>query len=311
MRLLLFFALTSLAAADPLAREVVPAAAVAEAQPDEGGRKVWHTRFFRIDSDLELQPNELSRISQVADTTALVVKSHPLPLFSPPEGKRPRIAIYSTDQSYREAGGAAGSSGYYFARQSLVLIHGGYLKRPPEAAVGRSRLAPANDEDLVVHEIVHLCMHRLNRGLPQWLAEGIAEYFACAHTGAGRFSFANMDAAIRQHLRVRLSPDDPGIPLVRVAGLVGLDGHGWHEFVTDLPVDERYQAYATALLLAHYQIHGGDKRVESLRNVLTAAPRSRRPTELLTPESADVTQEALVRYWKPKGLTLEFPAKSR
>jgi hypothetical protein len=306
---LLFLALISLAAADPLPREVVPAAAVAESQPDEDGRKVWHTRFFRIDSDLVLQPNELSRISQVADTTALVVKSHPLPLFSPPEGKRPRIAIYSSDQTYTQAGAAAGSSGYYLARQGLVLIHGGYLRRPPEAA-GRSKLAPSNDEDLVVHEIVHLCMHRLNHGLPQWLAEGIAEYFAAAHTGAGRFSFANMDAAIRDHLRVRLSPNDPGIPLVPVADVVGLDGRGWHEYVTGLPVDERYRAYATALLLAHYQLHGGEKRIEALRTVLTAAPRNRRPVEVLTPESADATQESLVRYWKPKGLTLEFPAKS-
>jgi hypothetical protein len=308
MRLLLF-ALVSLASADPLPREVIPAAAVAEAQADDGDRKVWNTRFFRLDSDLDLQPNELARISQVADTTALVVKSHPLPLFSPPEGTRPRIAIYSTDQAYQQAGAAAGSSGYYVAHRGLVLIHGAYLKRPPEA-VGRSRLAPANDEDLVVHEIVHLCMHRLNHGLPQWLAEGIAEYFACAHTGAGRFSFATVDTAIRQHLRVRLSPDDPGIPLVRVRDLVGLNGRGWHEYVTDLPVEERYRAYATALLLAHYQIHGGDKRVEALRTTLTAAPRSRRPIELLTPESADATQEALVRYWKPKGLTLEFPAKT-
>ncbi|MCW1924345.1 hypothetical protein OKA05_17395 [Luteolibacter arcticus] len=308
MRLLTFFALASLAAADPLPRETVPGPAVVEAQPDDGGRKVWHTRFFRIDSDLDLKPNELARLSQVADTTALVVKAHPLPLFGPPEGKRPRIAIYSTDQSYREAGAAAGSAGYYVARQGLVLIHGGYLSRPPDA--GRSKLAPRNDEDLVVHEIVHLCMHRLNHGLPQWLAEGIAEYFACAHTGAGRFSFADMDGAIRQHLRVRLSPDDPSIPLVRVADLVGLDGRRWHGFVTDLPVEERYHAYATALLLAHYQIHGGDKRVEALRNILTAAPRNRRPVDVLSPETAVATQEALVRYWRPKGLTLEIPAKS-
>jgi hypothetical protein len=281
---------------------------VVEAQPDEGARKVWHTRYFRIDSDIELKPNELSRLSQVADTTALVVKAYPLPLFAPPEGKRPRIAIYSTDQSYREAGAAAGSAGHYVAREGLVLIHGGYLTRPPDA--GRSKLAPQTDEDLVVHEIVHLCMHRLNHGLPQWLAEGIAEYFACAHTGAGRFSFAEMDSAIRQHLRVRLSPDDPGIPMVRVEELVGLDGRGWHKYVTNLPVDERYHAYATSLLLAHYQLHGGDKRLEALRHTLTAAPRNRRPTELLTPESAVSTQDALVRYWRPKGLTLEFPRKT-
>jgi hypothetical protein len=309
MRLLFFaLALASLAAADPLPREIVPGPAVVEVQPGEGERKVWHTRFFRIDSDLVLQPNELARLSQVADTTALVVKSHPLPLFSPPEGKRPRIAIYSTDQAYHQAGAVPGSSGNYLARQGLVLVHGGYLAQPPDA--GRSKLGPRNDEDLVVHEIVHLCMHRLNHGLPQWLAEGTAEYFAAAHTGAGRFSFADMEGAIRQHLRVRLSPDDPGIPLVRVADLVGLDSRSWNDFVTDLPVDERYRAYATALLLAHYQFHGGEKRIEVLRTALAAAPRNRRPMEILAPENANSTQEALVRYWRPKGLTLEFPAQS-
>ncbi|RYD61246.1 MAG: hypothetical protein EOP83_17495 [Verrucomicrobiaceae bacterium] len=109
MRLPLFFALASFAAADPLPREVVPAPAVAEAQPDDGDRKIWQTRYFRIDSDLDLKPNDLARLSQVADTTALVVKGHPLPLFGPPEGKRPRIAIYSTDQAYQKAGGYPGS----------------------------------------------------------------------------------------------------------------------------------------------------------------------------------------------------------
>jgi hypothetical protein len=305
---LLALALLSIAAAEPLPREVVPAAAVVEAQPDDGSRKVWHTRFFRIDSDLALRPNELDRLSQVADTTALVVKGHPLPLFAPPEGKRPRIAIFSTDQSYREAGAAPGSSGYYLAREGLVLVHGGYLQRPPDAA--RSKLAPRHDEDLVVHEIVHLCMHRVNRGLPQWLAEGLAEYFACAHAGAGRFSFADMDTAIRQHLRVRLSPDDPGIPLVPVADLAGLDGRGWHGYIAGLPVDERYRAYATSLLLAHYQIHGGEKRFEALRNLLATASRARWPTELIAAEHAAETQQALVRYWRPKGLTLEFATKS-
>ena len=82
---LLALALVSLAAAEPLPREFVPAAAVLEARTDEDGRKVWHTRFFRIDSDLALRPNELARLSQVADTTALVVRDHPLPLFADPQ----------------------------------------------------------------------------------------------------------------------------------------------------------------------------------------------------------------------------------
>lgn len=303
---LLFLACASLAAADPLPPQVVPARAQVEARPDEDGRKVWHTRSFRIDSDLDLRSSDLSRLAQVADTTALAVKAHPLPLFAPPQGVRPRIAIYSEDQAYQEAGGMPGSSGYYTARNGLVLIHGGHFSRPPGATA--SRLGPAYDEDLVVHEIVHLCMHRVNRALPSWLAEGIAEYFACAHAGAGRFSFAGIDSEVSKHLRIRLSHDKPVIPLVPVAEVTD-PGTRWDAYVTSLPVDERYRAYATSLLLAHRILHGGQEQVAALREALTAAPRARRLPRLI--EDPTATQEALVRYWKTKGLTLEFPPATR
>jgi hypothetical protein len=153
-------------------------------------------------------------------------------------------------------------------------------------------------------------MHRTNAKLPQWLIEGLAEYFASAHAGAGRFSFGNMDQVIREHLRTRLSPDDPGIPLAPVADLIGLDGRGWLHYLNRLPADERYQAYAASLLLAHQQLHGGKERTEALRLALSAPPSNRRPAVLIAPETAAATQSALIRYWKPKGLTLEFaPAR--
>ena len=303
MRLLLLL-LLPLAAAAQLPREIVPAKAVLVAQPDEDGRKVWHTRFFRIDSDVDLRPNDLLRLAQVADTTAAAVKAHPLPLFAPPEGQRARIAIHANASAYKAEGGVHGTAGMYVARQALVLIQGEYLVRSPDAA--RSRLAPKNDEDLVVHELVHLCMHRTNAGLPQWLIEGLAEYFASAHTGAGRFSFGNMDQVVREHLRIRLSPDDPGIPLVPVADLIPLDGRGWLRYLGSLPVEERYRAYATSLLLAHQQLHGGKERLDALGQSLAGPRSNRRPIVPITPEKAATTQESLIRYWKPKGLTLEF-----
>jgi hypothetical protein len=300
--------LISLASADPMPREIVPDKAVLVAQPDEDGRKVWHTRHFRIDSDVELRPNELLRLAQVADTTAAAVKAHPLPLFAPPEGQRPRIAIHASAAAYKEEGGVHGTAGMYVARKALVLIQGEHLVRSPDAA--RSRLAPTQNEDLVVHELVHLCMHRTNARLPQWMIEGLAEYFASAHGGAGRFSFGDMDQVVRTHLRTRLSPDDPGIPLVPVAALVSLDSRGWLRYLDSLPVDERYRAYAAALLLAHQQLHGGKARLDALRNALAAPQNPRHPDILIVPATASATEASLRRYWRPKGLTLEFPPTS-
>lgn len=305
MRLfLLLLLLPPLAAAVPLPREFMPQPATLEQQTDEQGRRVWHTRFFRIDSDMELPRNQLLRLAQVADTTASVLKNHPLPLFAPPEGRRSRIAIYADAADYVKAGGLHGSAGFYLSRQALVLVRGDFLANPRDPA---KSLLPLNyDEDIVVHELVHLCMHRQNAGLPQWLVEGLAEYFACAHEGGGRFSFADPDKAVREHLRSRLSPENPVVPVIRVAEIAPADGRGWFRLMESLPENERYQAYGTALLLAHYHLHGGPQRLDALQTLLETAPRARRETVLLAEEAAPETQNGLSRFWKPKGMSLDF-----
>jgi hypothetical protein len=299
VRLLLCLLLAATAAADPLPRQMEPQPAVVEARPDEDGRKVWHTRFFRIDSDLEIRPNDLAKLAQVVDTTALVLKSHPLPLFAPPEGRRSGISIYADAADYVRAGGFHGTAGFYVSHRAKVLLRGDFFTKGPEQKL----LPPHYDEDILVHELVHLYMHRVNGRLPHWLIEGLAEYFASAHQGGGRFTFADMDKAVRDHLRSRLSPDDPGIPLVAVADIVGLHGRGWLRYVEGMVQEDRYQPYATALLLAHYHLHGGPSRLDALRKALGEDGLD---GELIPGEEVAKVQESLSRFWRSKGLTLEF-----
>ena len=299
MRFLICLLLSVVAVADPLPRQIEPQPAVVEPRPDEDGRKVWHSRFFRIDSDLEIRPNDLAKLAQVADTTALVLKSHPLPLFAPPESRRSGISIYVDAGDYVRAGGFHGSAGFYVSHQAKVLLRGDFFTKGPEQKL----LPPHYDEDILVHELVHLCMHRVNGRLPHWLIEGLAEYFACAHQGGGRFTFADMDKSVRNHLRSRLSPDDPGIPLVAVADIVGLHGRGWLRYVEGMAPEERYQSYATALLLAHYHLHGGQSRLDALHKVLEDVEGS---TPLIPAEESARIQSSTSRFWKSKGLTLEF-----
>ncbi len=282
------------------AKNYQPQPAVLEAKPDEDGRKVWFTRYFRLDSDMVLSPAEMARLSQVADSTAMVVKSHPLGLFSPPEGQRCQISIYKENQDYAAAGGVQGTAGYYFARRGVVLLQGDYFKEGADRG-----MPPHYHEDIMAHEVVHLCMHGVNHKLPQWLVEGIAEYFACAHSGGGRYEFNDIDKSLRDHLRSRLSPNDPGIPLVPVGDLATLDSHQWMDYVKDLPVNDRYQAYATALLMAHYYLNGGAERQATVKAALASKERR---AEFPMEDPAKI-QEALTRYWKAKGLTLEFAAK--
>ena len=278
-------------------REISPLAVTLTAQPDEDGRKVWHTDNFRIDLDIDLSADELKRIAQVVETTAWLVKHHPLPLYSPPSGRN-RIAIYARDDAYVAAGAVGGTAGYYNAWMKCVLIRGSALIPSGD---GRGRLLPRHDEGLVVHELVHLSMHGNIRRMPIWFIEGIAEFFASAHLGAGRFSFVNRDASIRDYLRGRLSPTNPMVPVSPIQEIVALNLITWQDYQRILPAEDRCRPYASALLLTHYYLHGGTERYEWLRNAL-ARPRG---TDLAAIETTG-TEETLVRYWKPKGVTPVF-----
>jgi len=276
-----------------------PGPVTLERQEPSDGRLVWHTGRFRIESQMRVPDRDLQRLAAVADTTARAIEAHALPFFAPPENARPRLLIFASDRAYTEAGATPGTAGMYSPRREAVFLNGAHLY----ASAPGSRLRASADEDLVVHEIAHLCMHRTQPGMPQWLSEGVCEYFACAHVGAGVFRFGNMDREIREHLRRRFNPRDPRVDLVPVAEIAQLDARGWVRYVTDLLPQERYQAYATALLLAHYHLHGGDERREQLRKLLLRRPRPREKPPALV-EDAAATEASLVRYWKGRGLTL-------
>ncbi len=281
-----------------------PLPPVVEPQPDRDGRSAWHTRHFRIESDTPLSPARVARLSQVADNTLAAVQGHPLPLYAPPRETRPAIAVFGRPADYEAAGGERGSAGFYVARRASVLLLADFVA--PDAATAK-RFPPGYDEDIVVHELVHLGMHGVNVRLPQWFVEGIAEYFACAHEGGGRFRFDRMDAALRDHLRKRFDPRDPGLPLVAAGDLVSLSSRGWTGAIGRLPPEERYRAYATALLLVHYHLHGGRERLDRIRTALETP--ARRPAKLLDPADGPDLETKLARYWKPKGLDLRFETR--
>lgn len=227
----------------------------------ENGRNAWETPQFRIDADAIIGVEMVEKLAMLGESTAAALRAYSFPLSAPPEGLKPRISLYADALAYESAGAAKGSAGYYEGKgESRVLIRADYFLSA--VVVERSRLSPDMDEDLIVHELVHLCMHRKSRGLPQWFAEGIAEYFSSAHRGAGRFSFTRMDDAVRDHLRVKLSPRDPAIRLLPVASVAALDGEGWLDMMKTLPPEERFLAYGTALLMVHYHLQGGPERLD-------------------------------------------------
>jgi hypothetical protein len=265
----------------------------------------FQTRRFVIAADAPLDRDTLARFARVVDAVPVALARLPLPLLVPPGGPPPRIEVLD-DSAYETAGGHRGTIGYYDGRPpGRLLVRRKMLLAPP--ARRPTRLIPGPDQDLLVHELTHLCTHHYLGRTPQWFAEGVCEYLASLHHADGRFDFHNVDRAIRDHLRSRGDPADPTIVLTPVASLAGLSGPGWLKLVDRLGPGQSTRPYATALLLFHYHLHGGDARRDALRTRLDRTLASRRPDiDWLAPAEIPAIEAALTRYWKPKGLHLRF-----
>jgi hypothetical protein len=305
--LILLLVLPVLVRADVPVLDFPPAKVSLENPTTVDGRNHWTTPQFRIDADSGIEVNAVGRLAVIAESTFAALRAHPLPLFAPPVRHQPRISIYQDSKAYENAGAAKGSAGFYIGvGDARVLIRADYFLQA--VVVQKSRDTPTMDEDLIVHEMVHMGMHRKLGGLPQWFVDGIAEYFGSAHTGGGRFSFSRMDQAVRDHLLLKLNPRGAELRLLPVASIATLDDKEWLELMKSLQPAERYLAYGTALLLTHYHLQGGPERLERVRELLGTAEQLRRPPEFLRLEDAAPIETALVRFWRGKGLGLSFAA---
>lgn len=275
--------------------------AVPQPLPAENGRSLWRTRHLVIESEVPLSPPRIARIAAVCDGTFAALKACPLPLYAPPPGDRARVIVYADAARYEAAGGPPGTAGIYLARRFAVLLLADFVAPDEETA---KRFPPGHDEDVVVHELIHLGMHGVNSRLPQWFLEGTAEYFACAHISGGRFSFVRMEESIRDHLRRRLNPQRPEISLVPAAEVLSLTPHTWLRTVARLPAEDRYRAYATSLLLAHYYLNGGKERLDQVRTVLASTERI--PPALCPAAAGPEIEAALIRFWRPRSLSPRF-----
>lgn len=295
--------LAPLLAAALFPAQIRPEPAVAIPQQDKTAH-VWHTRVFRIESDQPLDRPDLETLARVADTTAKAVEAFPLPLFHPPRDERPRILLLDDQEAYRQSGANPDTAGTYHGRKRVVLVNRRYLFRE----TSNVRRTPAPDEDLVVHELVHLCMHRVQPQLPQWLCEGIAEYFAVAHRGGGRFDFRHLETEIAPTILHRLGAEDRRATLVAIADLANLDARAWVRQQNRMEPTTRYQAYATSLLLIHYYLHGSDERRAEIKAALALRDRPHRHPVRFEDlvENADSIQDSLTRYWRTRGLDLAF-----
>ena len=301
---ILFLALLATLSAKEWPTKFSPSADLGKHQTldPEGELHRYATKNYLIESSTPLDRTKLTDFAKTIESVAVVIKSIPLPLYSPPVRNRPRILICPDETSFVRAGGPKGFAGYYSGRDARVLIRWDQLY--PASGIARPM------DDLLVHELTHLCMTNILWRCPPWFHEGVAEYLAAAHLGAGRFRFTEIENEIENHVEKHHHPESKIANALDPAVLLTLTERAWHTRTKEAVDWESFEPYTSSLLLIHYAFHGGAERraevktyLESLDEVITR--RSPQPV-LFAPSQAKDLKEKLTRFWSTRGLRLQF-----
>lgn len=266
----------------------------------------YETNSYQIRSAIKLDSAQLSNFAFSAESVAAVMKKIPIPLFAPPAEGKPLIQIAADENSYRAAGGAPGTAGYYDGRRSRVIVRWDQLNRTP----GSPKLIPRPAFDLLVHELTHLCMGQSLWKMEPWLFEGTAEYFAAAHLAKGRFDFTRIESHIRDHIRKLTPPKGQQVEVMKIAKLIKMNQRDWLSRTAKLPPEEVLQSYTSSLLLTHYAFHGGVERRNKVRSYFESLKKIKYTNEekpvLFQESKASEIETRLKAYWSKKGLNLLF-----
>ena len=266
----------------------------------------YSTVHYRVHSTRELNRSWLEKFTRSAESVAVVLESIPLPLHAPPTGEKPIIFIAGDDAAYKKAGGQPGTAGYYDGWKKRVILNWSAIQAPANS----TNLIATPAFDLLVHELVHLGMHRHLWKCETWLTEGVAEYFAAAHVNKGHFKFSGIERSVRDHIRERIPRGEKTVQVLKIGTLIGLDSKNWMKRIAKLEPNEVLRAYNSSLLLTHYCFHGGEKRRNRVKKYFEALAKvkyvkDKRPV-IFEAGEANLIEKQLVKYWSTRGLRLVF-----
>ena len=285
-----------------------PLAKVEAIDAPQDSSVAWQTEHFLLISDDAIPRETLQRFATTIESVPKVMEALPLPLLAMLENRHPVIRLCRNEERFTQFGGPPSSVGYYQPRENRILIRADLFLNPQRS--GSTRLKDPPEEDLLVHELSHLCMAGNLGSAPPWLSEGIAEYLSIAHQRGGHYLFNNSAQFIRSHLAKHLpSKDLQALELPSLQRILTLSHRDWAREISISDPADRYLPYATSLLFVHYLMEGGNDRRRQFDDYLTAlkTPRSRRQaTPVFTSVDPDEAETLLVKYWSTRGLKVRF-----
>ncbi len=159
-------------------------------------RFIYESFHFRIQSDIAIQPADLTRIATLLE--ACFQAHHDIPLNNrrtrSPGAPKLKVRLFETLEKYSQSGAPPGTVGAYLGRSDELAI--------PLESIGLKKSGssytfdPNSDFHVLFHEITHLLWADLGPCVGTWMSEGFAEYMGCLAYRDGRFSFAQLPSSV-------------------------------------------------------------------------------------------------------------------
>ena len=230
-----------------------PAGAV-RMRGENAGVFTYESANFRVTSDLKLPLDVVDTITKVFEATRAALIAMPLGLHAGGEREHYAVAMFRGSDGYENAGGAAGTGGYYDGRGRRMLVLLPNLGIEERAA--SLRLDHARNLFILKHEVTHQLLDRWHGRMPMWVSEGLAEFVASLPYAQGRYTLKNPGSGMRDYLlKWRLSGTRNYIRLVPPARLMAMCRDDWKSALSE---KDAYDLYNSAALLTYDFIQRND-----------------------------------------------------
>ncbi|MFT3990865.1 MAG: hypothetical protein QM680_05590 [Luteolibacter sp.] len=151
-------------------------------------RFIYESPHFRFQSNVVLRPSLISKVATMFEACYELHRKVPFNnrRTRSPEAGKFKAKLFETLEEYHAAGGAPGTSGYYFGRTDEFIV--------PLTSLGVQKVGSGymfdfkGDNQVMFHEITHQLWADLNEYAGTWMAEGFAEFMSTAPYRNGRFS---------------------------------------------------------------------------------------------------------------------------
>ncbi len=159
---------------------------------EDGAKKkyVYQSNNYEFICDVKLSKNVVNKFAHLFEATKEFCQAMPISMVKahiPKGGKRYKILLFESQQSYFKNGGPIGSAGVYMSRDDIIMVPLTSLGVIKHGSGYRYDYKGANNT--LPHEITHQLtnLEYFSPGSMGWFTEGLAEYVAMTDYRSGKF----------------------------------------------------------------------------------------------------------------------------